>query len=334
MPPKTKPKASNQKSKFISETDKQQPPPNWPPLKPLIPPSDLWLETVLPDQIYVIRNFLTSTLCKNYVSFLSTLPLVTTPGRPKKGEAVRVNDRFQIDDSAFAERLWKETALDQVLLGAVGAEKEDLWGGNVVGLNPNIRVYRYTKGQFFGQHCGYLCVLLVFLGGIRMLKSRFNADDDSVTVRLPSSEGQAMQGKTTWTLLIYLTTCTGGETVFYPEPVISSKTNGPKSKASKDNNAHMDPIVAELEVVQVFNESSSNLNSDLIPCYRALDGHFFSAQANGNGKGDIQRGEELASSCQAHGEEHAFADKLVGDGHRVGRYEFRITSLTQSPPAC
>jgi hypothetical protein len=28
-----------------------------------------------------------------------------------------------------------------------------MWGGEVIGLNPNIRVYRYKKGQFFDQHC-------------------------------------------------------------------------------------------------------------------------------------------------------------------------------------
>ncbi len=26
-------------------------------------------------------------------------------------------------------------------------------GGDVVGLSPNIRVYRYVKGHFFGCHC-------------------------------------------------------------------------------------------------------------------------------------------------------------------------------------
>lgn len=30
---------------------------------------------------------------------------------------------------------------------------ETLWGGEVIGLNSNIRVYRYGKGQFFDQHC-------------------------------------------------------------------------------------------------------------------------------------------------------------------------------------
>lgn len=135
------------------------PPPNWPPLKPLIPTSDLHLETLLKDQIVIIRNFLTSTLCKNYVSFLSSLPLVTTPGQPKKGDAVRVNDRFQVDDAAFAEQLWKTAGLRDLLTtvdtGTAESQQDlkQLWGGEVCGLNPRIRIYRYSKGQFFAQHC-------------------------------------------------------------------------------------------------------------------------------------------------------------------------------------
>lgn len=33
--------------------------------------------------------------------------MATTPGRPKRGEAVRVNDRFQVDDEAFAGKLYE-----------------------------------------------------------------------------------------------------------------------------------------------------------------------------------------------------------------------------------
>lgn len=36
----------------------------------------------------------------------------------------------------------------------VMGDLKTLWGGEVCGLNPRIRVYRYGKGQFFGQHCG------------------------------------------------------------------------------------------------------------------------------------------------------------------------------------
>lgn len=135
--------------------------PNWPAFTPLIPESGLALQELLPGQIVTIPNFFTGTLCKNYVSFLSSLPLTTTPGKPKKGDAVRVNDRFQIDDPAFAERLWNGTSLKNLVTGAAESEglnlteeqRKELWGGEVIGLNPNIRIYRYSKGQFFDQHC-------------------------------------------------------------------------------------------------------------------------------------------------------------------------------------
>ncbi len=129
--------------------------PDWPTLLPLIPTIDLALETLLEGQIILIRNLFTSTLCKKYVSFLSSLPLVTTPATPKEGEAIRVNDRLQIHDPAFAEQLWGSTGLRSLLSGSAGSIDSDgltceaakkLWGGELYGLNPRIRIYRY--GQY------------------------------------------------------------------------------------------------------------------------------------------------------------------------------------------
>lgn len=48
-----------------------------------------------------------------------------------------------------------------------------------------------------GQNCCYLI---------------FHPDDDSNAITLSNSRA----AKTTWTLLIYLSNCVGGETVFYP----------------------------------------------------------------------------------------------------------------------
>lgn len=126
-----------------SKKDKENQPPapstpvqlQWPLLEPLLPPADLELVEVLPDQILTIPNFFTATLCKKYVNFLQkSAPLTTTPGKPKRGDAVRVNDRFQIHDPAFADRLWNTSGLREV----VAARGETtLWGGSeVVGLNP------------------------------------------------------------------------------------------------------------------------------------------------------------------------------------------------------
>ncbi|RMJ20775.1 hypothetical protein PHISP_08356, partial [Aspergillus sp. HF37] len=177
-------------------------------------------------QISLIHNFFTSTLCKTYVSFLQSLPLATTPGRPKRGDAVRVNDRFQIEDPRFAEMLWSGTALKE-LVTATPTEDEDededegegeeregrakkdtsnVWGGEPLGLNANIRIYRYSAGQFFARHY-----------------------DDSNTLTFPSNPPKA--ARTTWTLLIYLSTSKGGETVFYPEATRENRNHEPVSVA-------------------------------------------------------------------------------------------------------
>jgi hypothetical protein len=66
-------------------------------------------------------------------------------------------------------------------------------------------------------------------------------DDDSNNVTIPGSP--PISTKTTWTLLLYLTSpatgCIGGETVFYPEP---------ESKKKKSKDPPPEPFVAELEV--------------------------------------------------------------------------------------
>ncbi|KAI1499988.1 hypothetical protein F5X99DRAFT_419508 [Biscogniauxia marginata] len=180
--------------------------PNWPPFRPALPVTPLEFEAAIPgfdDQITLLHNFWPKSLCRDYVAFLKGLPLTTTPGRPKRGEATRVNDRFQVSDPIFSQRLWLETGLKDVVLDE---SLKHLWGGDVVGLNPNIRVYRYSKSQFFDCHY-----------------------DDSNFVTLPADIGHSgnIQAKTTWTILLYLTSslegCTGGETVFHPNDRKSPK---------------------------------------------------------------------------------------------------------------
>lgn len=164
MAPKSK--TTKQKQPAKSTAPIQHPAPNWPPMNPVLPADSLSLETVLPNQIVTISNLWTSTLCAKYVSFLRSLPLATTPGIPKKGDAVRVNDRFQIEDPVFAERLWSETGLKDLI---VGTEDPKLWGGEVLGLNANIRIYRYSKGQFFDQHCKSLWNVVVAVNSMLTL---------------------------------------------------------------------------------------------------------------------------------------------------------------------
>lgn len=83
---------------------------------------------------------------------------------------MRVNDRFQIEDARFAEMLWDVTSLKELVESpspSPGAEEgegegegegrsmKEIWGGAPLGLNPNIRIYKYSPGQFFARHCMY-----------------------------------------------------------------------------------------------------------------------------------------------------------------------------------
>lgn len=114
--PRQKASKSTAKAKPSSAAAAVQPP-SWPVFKPPLPLIDLQPESLLNDRVVLIRNFWPKSLCRDYASFLRTLPLTTTPGQPKRGDAVRVNDRFQVHDQAFANRLWLETGLRDVLMG-------------------------------------------------------------------------------------------------------------------------------------------------------------------------------------------------------------------------
>lgn len=120
-PSKSKPSKASQQ-----QEPSAPPPPSWPVFKPPLPvlPLTPELHPATP-KVALIPSFFPRSLCRDYVAFLKTLPLQTTPSRPKRGEAVRVNDRFQIDDAAFARRLWEGTGLREVL--AESEELKELW---------------------------------------------------------------------------------------------------------------------------------------------------------------------------------------------------------------
>jgi len=87
------------------------------------------------------------------------------------------------------------------------------WGGEVVGLSPNIRIYRYSKGQFFDKH----------YDDSNILQFPVPQDLSSLTTVKPA------RCHTTYTLLLYLTAppeVTGGETVFYNELPQQSRKKG------------------------------------------------------------------------------------------------------------
>lgn len=76
-----------------------------------------------------------------------------------------------------------------------------------------------------------------------------------------------MPARTTWTLLIYLTTCSGGETVFYPDPTRTDPDPGPISVAPETGMAllhrHGDHCMLH-EGKEVISGEKWVLRSDLV----------------------------------------------------------------------
>ncbi|GBB98154.1 hypothetical protein RclHR1_03150017 [Rhizophagus clarus] len=182
MPPKSKNKVikkqKDQKQRHLTTTIL-----SWPIISTK---SNLQIETIYQDQIVIIPSFFTPKECTNMIDFINkSIPLESASQSliPKKGEAYRDNDRFSIEDIKFSQELYKS---------GLGSLVSTLTKKPAAGLNPNIRIYKYSAGQKFGKHY-----------------------DDSVQ----DSLGRISE----WTLLIYLNggdnendvfLC-GGETVFY-----------------------------------------------------------------------------------------------------------------------
>jgi predicted 2-oxoglutarate/Fe(II)-dependent dioxygenase YbiX len=153
----------------------------------LFPKSDLQVDELLQGQIYTIADFFTLKECDNMIAYIeSNIPLQTTPAIPKRGEALRSNDRISISDPDFAEVLWS------IGIESVSKSTQSIYKASLphkpAGLNSNIRIYRYTPGQRFECH---------YDDTVRDEKTRLWSE---------------------WTLLIYLTgedEMAGGETVFY-----------------------------------------------------------------------------------------------------------------------
>ncbi|KAI9007942.1 hypothetical protein CLU79DRAFT_723384 [Phycomyces nitens] len=167
----------------MAKPKKSQPgPPKFP---ALIPKKDLRVTEVEPRQIYLIHDFFTAKECNSLIQHFEThLPLQQVSTTPRPGEAFRSNDRQSFQDATLAQKIW-QMGLDKVCQMTAGI-KDLALPREPLGLNSNLRIYRYRPGQMFQAHY-----------------------DESVK--------DAASGLwTEWTLLIYLNEeMEGGETVFY-----------------------------------------------------------------------------------------------------------------------
>lgn len=154
-------------------------------------------ESVIEGQIVTIDHFFSDKFCNELIKSFQKLSLETTPLIKSKDYAARFNDRALVTDFAAADSLWRY--LEKVIRQPLDYKDEDNESIKAEfraaqSLNPQLRVYRYTKGHHFGKHY-----------------------DESVVC--PLAHDPTKNGRTRWTLLIYLTggdDFQGGGTVFYP----------------------------------------------------------------------------------------------------------------------
>ncbi|EEF51467.1 uncharacterized protein LOC8258321 isoform X2 [Ricinus communis] len=116
---------------------------NWPLIKPK---KNLEITRLKETDLFIVQDFLTCGESKSFVKAAEATGFVHQGSLgPTKGEAYRDNDRISVNDSLLAKNVW-ESGLNNLFSDI------KIRGKVAVGLNPNIRFYRYKVGQRFGQH--------------------------------------------------------------------------------------------------------------------------------------------------------------------------------------
>lgn len=98
------------------------------------------------NDLITVPNFFTSFESAAFVKAAESIGFVHQGSLgPAKGEAYRDNDRISVNDTHLADLIW-ESGLNKLFVDIT------IRGKAAVGLNPNIRFYRYKVGQRFGRH--------------------------------------------------------------------------------------------------------------------------------------------------------------------------------------
>lgn len=115
----------------------------WPSIKPK---SNLQITRLKDNDLFTIQNFFTPVESKAVIKVAEAIGFLHQGSLgPTKGEAYRDNDRIAVQDPVLADAIWNS--------GLKNLFSDIKFRGKLaVGLNPNIRCYRYTAGQRFGRH--------------------------------------------------------------------------------------------------------------------------------------------------------------------------------------
>ncbi|GKU89418.1 hypothetical protein SLEP1_g3556 [Rubroshorea leprosula] len=115
----------------------------WPTIKPK---QNLHVTRLKDTDLFTVQDFFTSAESKAFIKVAESIGFAHQGSLgPTHGEAYRDNDRMSVNDPALADQIW-QSGLSKLFSDV------KIRGKFAVGLNPNIRFYRYKPGQRFGRH--------------------------------------------------------------------------------------------------------------------------------------------------------------------------------------
>ena len=141
------------------------------------------LQTLYEDGVFYARKFLSSDECKSWIDYVEGVGFEYMSQKATRDYAHRECGRFQCTDWKMADALFERM---KPLVAQLHSQVKLLFPEEHYPLacNGNIRLYKYDRGMSFGKHY----------------------DGSNLTIR----------GETSVTVLIYLSSCIGGATRFYP----------------------------------------------------------------------------------------------------------------------
>lgn len=166
-------------------------------------PQSMLVNTLLPNYIWVIQNFMSPKECEAWIDWVEcSRELEYINQRATRYMASRECFRVQMNNPVMAEQLFRriqavKSLLTEELMPKNGPTENSSF--TPVGCNPNLRVYKYSSGHAFSKHI----------------------DETNIVPGL---------GETKFTVLVYLSDCHGGATRFFP-PQSSKKEGGNNSIA-------------------------------------------------------------------------------------------------------
>lgn len=163
------------------------------------------LDALVSDAVFVSHDFFSELECKRWIEYAESANFEYVYHPASRIIAHRECSRIQVTDWEISKQIFQRMVqlniISEIQKKANHIFSNNLHGGlsNYVPVtcNGNIRLYKYEKGMSFGKH----------IDGFQ-------------------SVNHIQDGQTEMTVLIYLSSCTGGATTFYPAHSSSKRSRG------------------------------------------------------------------------------------------------------------